>query len=223
MKSENIRIIQILRQPRLQLSLTFLREGIKQMKTNNVMAFWRPWTDPGLEHLRITYADESTVAEGTIVRVFGSVGYHATYRVTADAAWKFRGVNLIVSTDHDRHLSMTTDGEGHWQDELGNELSHLEGCFEIDISATPFTNTLAISRLQLRVGESADLSVVYIRLPELTVEAVSQRYTALERGKERSTYRYDGLFRKFTADLPVDRNLLVLDYPETFRRVYPLT
>ena len=34
-------------------------------------------------------------------------------------------------------------------------------------------------------------------------------------------YRYDGLFRDFTAELPVDEDGLVLDYAETFRRVWP--
>lgn len=194
---------------------------IRQMQAKTITALWTPWTDPGLEHLRITHADDSSVADGAIVRVLGSVGFRAGYRITADAAWKFRRVDLIVITDHDRHLSLTTDGKGQWQDEGGNELPHLRDCFEVDISATPFTNTLAISRLQLNVGESAELSAVYIRLPELTVEAVPQRYTALERGKDRSAYRYEGIFRDFTAVLPVDQDLLVVDYPETFRRVYP--
>jgi len=193
------------------------------MRAHTITALWRPWTDPGLEHLRITNVDDSAVADGVIVRALSSVGFRAAYRITADTDWKFRRLDLIVSTDRDRHLSLTTDGRGQWQDENGNELPHLRGCFEIDISATPFTNTLAISRLRLGVGESAELSAVYIRLPELTVEVVPQRYTALERGKNRGAYRYEGLFRDFTAVLPVDQDLLVVDYPETFRRVYPQT
>ncbi len=32
-------------------------------------------------------------------------------------------------------------------------------------------------------------------------------------------YRYEGLFRNFTADLPVDRDGVVLSYPSLFRRV----
>ncbi len=191
------------------------------MKTKTITVFWRPWTDSGLEYLRINHIDGGMVAEGFIVRILNSVGFHATYRITADANWKFRSVDLAVSTDRDRRLSLTTNGEGHWQDQEGNKLSKLQRCFEIDISATPFTNTLAIGRLNLDLGKSAELSAAYIHLPEMTVEAVPQRYTALERGKDRSSYRYEGLFRDFTAVLPVDEDLLVIDYPETFRRVFP--
>ena len=190
------------------------------MKTKTKTVFWRPWNDSGLEHLRIKHSDRGMVAEGFVVRILNSVGFHANYRITANANWKFRSVDLTVSTDHDRRMSLSTDGEGNWQDQDGNELSNLRGCFEIDISATPFTNTLAIGRLNLGVGKSAELSAAYIRLPEMTVEAVPQRYTVLELGKHKSAYRYEGLFRNFTAILPVDKDLIVIDYPETFKRVF---
>ena len=32
---------------------------------------------------------------------------------------------------------------------------------------------------------------------------------------------YEGLFRGFKADLPPDAGGLVIDYPETFRRIAP--
>ncbi|MGD1879600.1 MAG: hypothetical protein ACFB13_19120 [Kiloniellaceae bacterium] len=33
--------------------------------------------------------------------------------------------------------------------------------------------------------------------------------------------RYEGLFRNITAELPVDGDGLVMDYPETFKRSWP--
>lgn len=185
----------------------------------SMTAVWRPWNDPGLEHLRITKTNDTVVADGIIVRTQGSESFRAAYRITCDSAWRFRRVELQTGTDHDRGLTLITDGKGRWQDGDGNELIHLGGCFEIDISATPFTNTLAISRLQLDVGQAADLVAVYIRLPEMTVEVVPQRYTCVDRGENQSAFKYDGLFRNFTAVLPVDHDQLVIDYPETFRRV----
>lgn len=189
------------------------------MSQDSVIALWRPWIDDGLEHLRVTRTEERAVADGAIVRALGTTPFRAAYRITCDGDWKFQRVELQVGTDHDRSLVLTSDGNGRWHDADGSELSRLRGCFEIDISATPFTNTLAIGRLQLAVGQSADLLAAYIRLPELTVEAVPQRYTCVERGEARSAFKYEGLFRNFTAVLPVDENLLVLDYPQTFRRV----
>ncbi len=51
----------------------------------------------------------------------------------------------------------------------------------------------------------------------------AQRYTCIEpRGTDgRTCYRYEGPFRNFTTELPVDGDGLVIDYPETFARVRP--
>ncbi|MFT4173668.1 MAG: putative glycolipid-binding domain-containing protein [Rhodocyclaceae bacterium] len=190
------------------------------MNPTAITALWRPWTDLGLEHLRVINTGNGTIAEGTIVRVLDARPFRAAYRITCDQGWRFRRVELRVGTDHDRCLTLVSDGLGHWHDDAGTELDHLRGCFEIDISATPFTNTLAIGRLGLAVGQSADICAAYIRLPALTVEAVPQRYTCVERGETQSAFKYEGLFRNFTAVLRVDANLLVTDYPETFHRVH---
>jgi hypothetical protein len=45
-----------------------------------------------------------------------------------------------------------------------------------------------------------------------------QRYTCLE---QRRIYRYEAVDRSFAADLPVDEDGLVLDYPTLFTRVQP--
>jgi len=71
-------------------------------------------------------------------------------------------------------------------------------------------------------GEQAEIRVAYLPVPELAWRAVAQRYTCLApRGAAGGRYRYEGVFRDFTAELPVDADGLVMDYPETFRRVWP--
>ncbi|WP_426142582.1 putative glycolipid-binding domain-containing protein [Pseudomonas sp. DWP3-1-2] len=47
-------------------------------------------------------------------------------------------------------------------------------------------------------------------------QVAQQRYSCLALNQR---YRYEGIFRGFTAELDVDKHGLVLDYPETFRRV----
>jgi len=93
-------------------------------------------------------------------------------------------------------------------------------CFEVDISATPFTKLLAIQRMGLKPGESSGLSVAYIAVPEMELKAAGQRYTYLERHSQCGVYMYEALFRGFTAKLPVDADGIVIDYPQTFRRVW---
>jgi uncharacterized protein len=96
--------------------------------------------------------------------------------------------------------------------------STLDGCLDLDISRTPFTNTLPIRRVALAPGESTDLLVAYTSVPDLSIRPVRQRYTCLSRTPSDGTYRYEGLESNFTADLLVDEKALVVDYPGIWKR-----
>jgi uncharacterized protein len=72
---------------------------------------------------------------------------------------------------------------------------------------------LPIRRLALVPGESAEISVAYFDGTE------PQRYTCLEKGSGGGLYRFLSLDGEFTADLPVDADGLVLDYPRLFKWV----
>jgi uncharacterized protein len=63
---------------------------------------------------------------------------------------------------------------------------------------------------------SADIRVAYLAVPDLTVRAADQRYTCLDPGR---LYRYEGVTSGFVAELPVDPDGLVVDYPGFFRRI----
>jgi uncharacterized protein len=119
-------------------------------------------------------------------------------------------------------LRLFTDGEGSWETESGEALTSLKGCLDVDISVTPFTNTLPIRRLALQSGSSSTLSMVYITAPQLQVEVSEQRYTCLETSSTGGRYLFESLesgVPGFVAELPVDQDGLVLNYPELFRRV----
>jgi len=109
-----------------------------------------------------------------------------------------------------------SDGDGHWRDGQGATLGAIEGCIDIDIAATPFTNTLPIRRLQLAEGERQPIEVAYISTPDLQVTRVEQAYTCIALNRE---YRYEGIFRNFSADMTVDEDGLVIDYPTLFTRL----
>ncbi|HEX5502042.1 MAG TPA: putative glycolipid-binding domain-containing protein, partial [Thermomicrobiales bacterium] len=109
---------------------------------------------------------------------------------------------------------------GHWTAADGATPPDLAGCLDVDIRVTPFTNTLPIRRLGLRPGESAELAVAYLALPALAVTRERQRYTCLAAGPDGGLYRYESLPGGFRADLSVDADGLVLDYPGLFRRVW---
>jgi uncharacterized protein len=113
-------------------------------------------------------------------------------------------------------IELLADGEGRWKRRGGEPVPELDGCIDVDISATPFTNTLPIRRLGLHPGESADVDVAYVRLPEPLVGAESQLYGCLEARADGGIYRLEALPSGFTAELPVEAEGLVIDYPGLF-------
>lgn len=183
---------------------------------------WSPWDEPGLEHLCLSEDDGQILADGMILGVRESKPFRAHYRIRCDAEWRVREVELKLLGDAGKSIKMNADGEGSWTDGSDNPLLWLDGCFEVDISATPFTNTLPIRRMRLKPGEASELVAAYISIPEMEVKPSRQRYTCLEIGFDGGIYKYEdeGLFQGFTADLPVDSDGLVADYPDLFRRVW---
>jgi hypothetical protein len=176
---------------------------------------WSAWDgcEAGLEHVDVRPADGGLDISGVVIAQEDETQFGLSYRLKLDALWHTREVQLRTTSGHVLHLE--SDGRGHWQ-ENGKQQPALQGCIDVDIQATPITNTLPIRRLDLETGESMDIRLCYITVPNLTVFASNQRYTATEAG---SLYRFESLEDGFAADLPADADGFVLDYPGLFRRL----
>jgi uncharacterized protein len=190
------------------------------MSAENLEVMWSPWEGPGLEHLRLRVGEGGIEADGIVVGQEGGSTFRARYVVRCDRSWRTREL-ILDPLDGSDPLHLRSSGEGDWRDASGRALAELRGCIDVDLSATPFTNTLPIRRLDLKEGESSEIAVVYVSVPSLRRDASVQRYTCLERNPDGGLYRYEdeGVFEGFTADLPVDAGGLVLDYPGIFRRM----
>jgi len=180
--------------------------------------WWTPLELPGLEQLHLVENETGVVADGLVLGTEHATPFRLWYQVRADSAWNVRECLLQVSGEKDQAVHLSTDGQGHWTDAAGVACSTLDGCLDLDISHTPFTNTLPIRRLALAPGKSADLLVAYITVPDLSIRPVQQRYTCLSRTASGEIYRYEGLEGNTTFDLLVDAQGLVVDYPGIWRR-----
>lgn len=150
--------------------------------------------------------------------VVGEERFLTRFSVRADLAWATREVRAeVVSAQGLETVALTARG-GYWSDAGGPPLPHLVGCLDVDVAATPLTNTLPIRRLGLRPGEYRDIAVVWIDIPSLRVRRVRQRYTRhpAEEGLERYTYR-DPLHGEYR--LSVDGDGVVVDYERFARRL----
>ena len=180
---------------------------------------WSRLDAPGMEHLALTLRPEEVSADGFVLGVAEGAAFRLRYTVRCDSRWRVRGVE-VGFVDGGRGLSLSADGEGRWFDESGAAVPALDGCVDVDITATPFTNTLPIRRLALKPGESADVRVAYVSVPEMRVAPDGQRYTCLSAGGAGGSYEFEQRGTGFTATLRVDADGLDEEYPGFFRRVW---
>ena len=182
------------------------------MKERSWRWVWQPDLGEGAEQFSFRVTDRGFEARGAVKATLEGKPLDASYVVETDAAWRTRRVRVDVKGGGT--LEILSDGAGHWCRSDGTALQELDGCIDPDISMTPFTNTVAIRRLGSKVGEAAEIKVAYILVPELSLRAAPQRYTRLA---ERM-WRFVGLDIDFIADITVDEDGFVVNYPGLFRR-----
>lgn len=177
------------------------------------VARWTNWESESLEHLVLRQAANGIVAESVVVGNADRRSFALRYRIDCDSSWRVRKLALhLLGGDT---IELNSDGRGTWFDKSRRAQRKLAGAFDVDISATPFTNTLPIRRLKLRDGESKEIAAVYVLVSPLKVSLDRQRYTRLDRRH----YRYESVDSDFQRDIEIDSNGLVMNYPGLFRRV----
>jgi hypothetical protein len=181
----------------------------------SLVARWWDWPGEGVEQLVLQTGSDEIRADSVVVGAADGQLFALRYRILCDAGWRTRRLEVSL-VGNDRGLDLSSDGAGHWTDASGTALPRLAGAIDVDLSATPFTNTLPIRRLGLRSGQADTILVVYVELPELTLAPQRQRYTCLQPGRR---YRFESLDSAFTREIEVDQDGLVVTYPGLFRRV----
>jgi len=183
-----------------------------------ITARWRSEDGGGLEHLSLAPAAAGILAHGVIVGDRGGVPYGVTYRASFDASWTTLSLDLEATDGRDLHLR--SDGRGRWSDADGNRLAAFDGCIDIDLAGSPFTNTLPIRRINPAPEAGVvEFQMLYVPFTTFAPAVDGQRYLCVEPGRH---YRYEAADRSFAADIAVDDDGLVVDYPTLFHRV-PLT
>ena len=175
---------------------------------------WAPVRRPGFEHCRV----HGNKADGIVIGLDEREPFRVRYALEWDDRWRTRVVRVDV-IDRGKSLALVADGDGRWRTADGKAIPPLDGCIDVDLSVTPFTNTLPVRRLALAPLASADLSVAYVDAPALRVGVAKQRYTCLVRRDDGTMHRYES--GTFKADVVLDADGLVVEYPRAFTRVWP--
>jgi len=170
-------------------------------------ARWQTWEADGDEMLTLKWENEGWTAIGEVSRE------RVSYVLRLSATWQVRQF-LLFRDSEEPDLWLGTDGSGRWGEMNGAHRTDLDGCVDIDLHITPFTNTLPIRRMQLDPGDAAEIMVAVIDVETLGVIPVRQRYEHHPSGTWRKTHIATGI----SIDFGVDAYGLVHDEPDLFRR-----
>jgi uncharacterized protein len=176
------------------------------------------WLDrPGLEHLRLTVEPTGISAESLVVAVLDSVPFRLEYRLTCDSGWRFEAVELHLGHAGAMRTLWIECREGVWQVD-GAPRIDLADAADVDIMATPFTNTLPVRRLAPWGDKPVEMTVAWVMLPSFEIRPVRQMYRRLAAGDPPSQLEYRNLESGFTAALGLDADGLVTGYADVWRR-----
>jgi hypothetical protein len=166
---------------------------------------WATWDGEHTEHLSLRWENEAWTASGSVGRE------QVEYVIRLSPLWRLRQFLLFRDLD-EPDLWLGTDGRGRWGELNGAHRPELDGATDIVLPITPFTHSLPIRRLALRVGDAAELSVI-----EIDVETLGTvpKLVIYERTAERTWTITDD---QATVMFEVDQYGLPCDIDNNFRR-----
>jgi hypothetical protein len=173
---------------------------------------WQPVDEVGLEHCHVSETADGIAVRSSLIGEHEGLAFGAFYEIQLDPDWTFR--SLVLRRHDGRVLRLVSNGQGDWKID-GQRAPPLEGCVDVDISGTPFTNTLPIRRAKFVTGIPQRFDMAWVPLDTLEPFRDGQIYTKLDDGH----FRYEAADRSFTEVLTVDAHGLVIDFPTLFRRL----
>ena len=163
---------------------------------------------PGHEASRFFMENNRWNLEGTAVFSHKADPCRLNYLIFCDAQWNTSQGQLSGWVGNAQvELEVTVDADHNWRLN-GSARPTVAGCIDLDLNFSPSTNLLPIRRLNLEIGQEAEVQAAWLRFPGFELEPLSQLY---RRTGER-TYRYESS-TGFSTDLHVNSAGFVTNYP----------
>jgi len=154
-----------------------------------------------LENCLISETGQGNKIESTIVGKYEDTLYQVKYVIQTKHNWQVTSVRV--------ETQLNGKQETHSYESLGE-------CTDVDIPLTPFTNTLPIRRLNMKIGETHFIKVLYLDILTNEFKPVRQKYQRLSEFE----YKYENVPNDFEAVITVDQHGFVVDYPQLFTRTF---
>lgn len=179
------------------------------LKADHIFRRWRRVDEPGVELMALSCGASGLSVRSTLIHA-GEESFGLRYRWELDPAWRTRTLRIDRADAMEKSLVIQRTGDTTWRVD-GKARPDLTGCHEVDVSATPFCNGLAIRRMGETDGE---LLALFVDAPALTCQPSRQRYERL--GLRAWQYIDKGVSAGFTARLDLDDEGLVAKYEHLF-------
>jgi hypothetical protein len=186
-----------------------------------IIVTWQGTSRTSLESVRLFVSDGRLRASGRLV-VAAESPFSASFEFTASRAGDVgRGLLRTTASDTERQISVGRTEDGIWLIDHGKgatERNEFDGAADVDVAGSVTFTALPIRRLGLhREMATAELPVLYISMPDLTVTLVRQTYRTVSITEDGAVVNYTDEHR--SADIVVDRDGLPLEYPGVANRL----
>ncbi len=179
---------------------------------------WRRLDVPGHDVASFRDADGGHELRG--MAVFQDEGGPTAlqYTVRCDAGWRTNEGSVDGWCGARRvELRFIRSQSGTWTLN-GRACPAVAGCVDLDLNFTPATNLMPLRRLDLPVGETAEVRSAWLEWPRGILSVLTQRYTR----RSATEYDYEADLpgsTKFTGVLRVEPRGWVLDYAGLWQAV----
>jgi len=174
---------------------------------------WRSLDRPGHEFARLLFQSPDWHLHGTAVFEHDQQPCRLDYELICDAQWRTVSAKVAGWVGSKAiEIALAVDVDKRWQFNQ-QDCFDVTGCIDLDLNFSPSTNLLPIRRLELAVGQEAEVRAAWLRFPSFQLEPLAQIYRRLDE----TTYRYESAGGRFVAELKVNPAGLVTVYPNIWQ------
>ncbi|MBO8156363.1 MAG: putative glycolipid-binding domain-containing protein [Bacillaceae bacterium] len=181
----------------------------------NKVIKWENLENGGQEQLTITQTNDEILFSSSLEYIENHTLFHIRYEVKTDLNWRTKEI-YAENVTNGKNVYLHTNNKGEWMNNHG-EVKELQGCIDIDISVTPFSNSLPINRCSWKENTPKNFNMVYISVPEMTFHKAEQSYTLIHCTDKEKVFKYEsGNFESF---IYTDESGMVTLYPNLFKKI----
>jgi hypothetical protein len=192
------------------------------------MLTWQRVISPSLESVRLLFAEGRLRASGRIVAAANTTDriepFSASFSATVERNEEAGRLLFRTTTtgEEERRVSLSRTEDGIWLIDHGDgttQRNSFDGAIDVDVYGAVTFNALPIRRLGLhRKPAEYELPVLCLTLPDLSLRLVRQTYRTVSVSDDGAVINYsEG--DDFDADLVVDRDGMIIDFPGRARRI----